>query len=88
MKDNHSAEHIGFLRKLRAKRRMVSLLRGLILVGFFLLWEGAARFGWIDAFIFSSPSRAVSSLWRMISEGSLWNHVGTRRKLPWRGKKR
>lgn len=77
MKDNHSAEHIGFLRKLRAKRRMVSLLRGLILVGFFLLWEGAAYFGWIDAFIFSSPSRAVSSLWRMISEGSLWNHVGT-----------
>lgn len=72
-----SAEHLAFVQGLKSRKRMVSLLRGSILIGFFLLWEAAARFGWIDAFIFSSPSRAVSSLWRMILEDSLWNHLGT-----------
>ena len=77
MNGNHSEEHIVFLRKLQTKRRMVSFFRLLILGVFFLLWEGATKFGWIDAFIFSSPSRALSSLWRMIADHSLWNHLGT-----------
>ena len=40
-------------RKIRAARFMLIIL-------FLALWELSASFGWLDSFIFSSPSRIMS----------------------------
>lgn len=46
---------------------------------FFLVigcWEGAVRAGWINDFIFSSPSRVIKTIYTMIVDGSLFRHIG------------
>ena len=49
-----------FIRRYKQNKKLVIFLRVLILVLFFLLWEGAARLFLIDPFIFSSPGM----IWR------------------------
>ncbi|MCD7981041.1 MAG: ABC transporter permease [Clostridiales bacterium] len=58
----------------RHKKR-VAAFRILILAGFIVLWELAADLGWIDDFIFSSPSRLVLCLKNLIAEGILLQHI-------------
>ena len=72
-----SAEHAAYLQSLRRRKRLIHLLRLLLLVGLLGLWQLAAALGWIDAFIFSSPARAVALLGRLIADGTLWLHIGT-----------
>lgn len=40
-----------------------------------LVWEGAARLGWIDSFIFSQPSRILRT-YRSLAGGELLYHLG------------
>lgn len=51
-------------------------MRILIFVVFFALWEIAADLGWIDDFIFSSPSRMFRCMLSMAADGSLYGHLG------------
>ena len=50
--------------------------RILLFVVFFVLWEVAARLGWIDSFVFSSPSRVVSTFLTMAADSSIFMHIG------------
>ena len=44
---------------------------------FFLgFWEIGARNGFINAFVFSSPSRVAETIISMAKDGSLWYHTG------------
>ena len=45
-----------YLKKLKSRKRQITALRLILFLGFLALWEAAADFGWIDSFIFSSPS--------------------------------
>ena len=72
-----SAERRRWLLHRRRVSRLVRLARLLLLVGFFALWEGAARFGWIDPFIVSSPSRVWATVCGLLRTGELWLHLGT-----------
>lgn len=72
-----SLERAAYLRRLGREKRLILLAQILLLVGFFLLWEVAARLGWIDAFLLSSPSRMAETLARLWRDGSLWLHLGT-----------
>ena len=56
-------------RKIRAARVMLIIL-------FLALWELSASFGWLDSFIFSSPSRIILCLIQMTGDGSLFLHTG------------
>ena len=56
-------------RKIRAARFMLIIL-------FLVLWELSASFGWLDSFIFSSPSRIILCLIQMTGDGSLFLHTG------------
>jgi len=47
-----------------------------LLIGFFALWEIAARQGWIDDFIMSSPSRIWKTLKNLYASGELFRHLG------------
>ncbi|MDO5418167.1 MAG: ABC transporter permease [Lachnospiraceae bacterium] len=57
-------------------RRQVAISRSMLFVLLLALWELAARFGWIDRFIFSSPSGIAACLLRMAADKSLFLHTG------------
>lgn len=67
-------DHELFISKTRAKKIKIIVVQVFILVGFLGLWELAAQLGWIDSFIFSSPSRIIAMLGNM---QNLWLHIGT-----------
>ena len=70
-----SEEHLRYLRKQRNDKIITVTAQISILVLFLLLWEFAARFGWIDAFIFSCPSRICRMIGQLASTGELWYHT-------------
>lgn len=70
-----SAAHTNFLKNLRRRRWAILTCQALILAGFFGIWELAASFGWIEAFIFSSPSRMYRMFISMMERGELLRHV-------------
>lgn len=65
-----------YLKTLKRQRQSVILARILLFAAFFILWEAAADLGWIDSFIFSSPSRVAAAFGRMAKDGSLFLHIG------------
>ncbi len=64
-----------YLREQKKRRRRVAAVRLLIFVGFLILWEAAARLGWIDSFIFSSPRDLASTFLQMSAGQSLITHI-------------
>lgn len=72
-----SPQRLHYLEAQKKLQHTVWLLRALLLVGFFALWELAACMRWIDPFIFSSPSRIAGTLIRMGRSGELLLHAGT-----------
>ena len=69
-----SAERKAYLRQLQRQKREITWWRTGLLFGLLLLWELAARLGWIDSFITSSPSRIISTL-RSLGDNQLPMHI-------------
>lgn len=65
-----------FIAKEIRHRRQVIIVRFMLLVLLLALWELAADFGWINSFIFSSPSMIAKCLVSMAADGSLFLHTG------------
>ena len=65
-----------FLQKYIRHRRHVSLVKFLILLLFLLQWEVTTRLHLVNSFIFSSPSRPLSTCLSMIKSGDLIRHIG------------
>ncbi len=65
-----------YLRSLRSRQYRVAAARILIFVLFLAVWETAVRLGWIDGFIFSSPSRVARTFCAMWKDGSIFLHAG------------
>lgn len=72
---NYSAEHLRYLRKLRLNAFLIRGSQLFLLVGFFALWEIASSKGWINAFIFSQPTRIWTAALRLAAQGELWKHL-------------
>ena len=72
-----SPQRLAYLRAQKRRRRVVLALQVMLLAAFLGWWELAARCGWVDAFIVSSPSRVVRTLAALQSSGELWLHIGT-----------
>ena len=64
-----------YLKQMKRLKYKITLARILLFAGFITLWEVAAYAGWIDDFIFSSPSRIIKTLFAMISDGSIFYHT-------------
>lgn len=59
------------------RRLSLSIARPLISIGaVFLIWEIAARAGWINAFLFPPPSAIAAALWQELLSGELLLHIG------------
>jgi NitT/TauT family transport system permease protein len=65
-----------FLEKRKRNLRAVLLARILIFLFFLVIWEISTRMNWIDAFIFSSPSRVAATFLSMTTDGSIFLHMG------------
>ena len=72
-----SAAHRAYLKQIARQKRHILFWRAALLVGLFALWECAARMGWIDDFITSSPSRALRAMATLAKEGALWPHISS-----------
>lgn len=70
-----SAERRRYLKRLKRRRLAVLACQIGILVLFILLWEAAARLGWIDSFILSQPTRILKTFVNMAHNG-LYEHIG------------
>lgn len=77
MTTEHSPAQTLFLKKRHHEQQLIRLCRALILLIFLILWETAVFAGWIDGFIFSSPSRITKTFLRMCTDGSFFIHLGT-----------
>jgi NitT/TauT family transport system permease protein len=45
-------------------------------VAFFAAWEAASRLGIVEPIFISRPSLVAIYIWRGLSEGTLWEHIG------------
>ncbi|MCL2652831.1 MAG: ABC transporter permease [Propionibacteriaceae bacterium] len=82
MSDDHSAHQRAldaasareYSRSRRLARRDV-LLSIFTPIGLLALWEVSARLGWIDARLFSPPTRILSEGAKMVTSGQLWTNL-------------
>lgn len=65
-----------YLRMLQRRQYRITAIQILIFIVFLLVWETAVQLGWIDGFIFSSPSRVLKTFGSMWSDGSIFVHTG------------
>lgn len=68
---------IEYLKKTRRNTVIVWVLRFIILISFFALWEFSTKTGLIDPFLFSSPSRIIQTIKTLCQSGELSKHVAT-----------
>lgn len=64
-----------FLRQYQKRKHLIRIVRCLLLLLFLLLWEGCARMGLINDFIFSSPSRMFFCFLDAVKDQSLFYHI-------------
>lgn len=65
-----------FIQKEKLHRRNVRIFRLMLLVLFLSLWELCARLGFINDFIFSSPTRVIICFLDMVKDNSIFVHTG------------
>lgn len=65
-----------YMRKIKQHRHMVLFIQVFLLLFIIAAWEVAADAGWLNAFIFSSPSRMIKSAAELYHDGNLLGHIG------------
>lgn len=70
-----SVEQKKFLKKLRREKLLVLFIQIFIVIGFFAIWEFLAAKGFINTFIYSSPSRMVATIKELVLANNLFNHI-------------
>lgn len=72
-----SKEYQLFLKKLKREKIFVIFFQILILILFFLAWEFLSRYKVINPFIFSSPSKVITTIQNLFTSYHLINHILT-----------
>ena len=65
-----------YLARQKKEKHIILAARTLLFVLFMGLWEISSDLGWIDSFIFSSPSRIARCFWEMTLDQSIFLHIG------------
>lgn len=71
-----SAMHQKFLRDYKKSKFKIRIAQWSIFFSFLFIWEFSSRVGWLNSFIFSSPSRVLRTIINMGKDGSLFYHTG------------
>lgn len=65
-----------YIKNYLINRRRITIFQYAIFILLIIVWEVGAYIGFIDSFIFSSPSRVIRSAIDMAKDGTLFYHVG------------
>lgn len=76
MEEYVTLAQLEYVEKQNQRRTMVFAARILLLVATLSLWEVSTRLGFINDFIFSSPSRMAVCFWSMVMDRSIFYHTG------------
>ncbi|MCD8019179.1 MAG: ABC transporter permease [Clostridiales bacterium] len=76
MKHDNSKDQQLYIRRLEQHRKMVLFIQVFLLITFIAAWEICSDLGWINSFIFSSPSRMIQSGIALWQSGNLPMHIG------------
>jgi NitT/TauT family transport system permease protein len=68
--------HKQYLASLKKEKRIIFFFQSVIFILFFLLWEIASRFHWIDPLLFSSPTNVWHLFVQKIADRTLFVHIG------------
>lgn len=68
-------EHKEYLKKIKLNKIKVLIFQLLIVFLFIFLWEYLSRNNIINAFIYSSPSKAINTVYKLYLDGNLFNHI-------------
>ena len=71
----YEREHKDYLRKIWINKFLVRMTQLLIIVGFLVIWEYLSNNNIINSFIYSSPSRAINTIYGLYVDGNLLNHI-------------
>ncbi len=74
--DSLSPAQILYMKKLKQHHRLVLFLQVFLLIFIIAAWEFCSDIGWLNSFIFSSPSRMLKSAVTLYQEGNLLGHIG------------
>ncbi|MBR5320090.1 MAG: ABC transporter permease [Peptococcaceae bacterium] len=74
--DSASQTHQVWLLQHKREKQKITAVQILLLITLLAVWELAARMGWIDTFLFSSPGAIVEIFWIYFSNGTIWAHIG------------
>lgn len=70
-----SKEYKKYLRKLKIEKILVHSVQLLIIIVLLLLWEYTANKGIINSFIYSSPSKILTTIKNLYEQNNLFNHI-------------
>lgn len=66
---------IDIVKRMKRKKLLIKIIQISIGVVFLVLWELLSRFGLINSFIFSSPSRIISTIIDLYKNNNLFNNI-------------
>lgn len=72
-----SDEHRAYLKRLKYQKITIRTIQISLLIGFIVIWEILSRNEIINSFIFSSPSKIISTLINLIENNNLFIHIYT-----------
>ena len=73
----YSDEHKLYLKKIKTNKIFIIISQILILFILIFLWELASNLGWINSFIYSSPTKILNTIIELHKSGNLYIHIFT-----------
>ncbi len=70
-----SPEQEKFIKKIKINKLKIMLWQFLIIISFFLIWELLVNVGILSAFIYSSPSRIITTIVGLIKDHNFFIHI-------------
>lgn len=71
----YSENHRRYLKRCSRNKKLIAVGRILVFVFFISFWELSTRFGLVDSFIFSSPSRIIKCFADLSKGGVIFRHM-------------
>ena len=72
----YSKEHQNYLKNEKKKKVFIHFTQVLIIIVLFGIWEILAQKSLINTFLYSSPSKIHNTIMNMLSDNTLFNHIG------------
>ena len=73
----YSKEHLLYLKKRKREKLLISITQILIVVILLFSWELLSRLGFINSFLFSSPSYIFKTMFSLMETNNFFHHVLT-----------